>query len=239
MASTINQTSDSVWDNAHLYTSIKETNEVISLPIEGKVPEWLKGTLYRNGPGAFEINDDPNTSFNHAFDGFSFIQKYSIDGPSQSVVYRGSFVKSKTYTESMKQGHLTNRKFGTDPCKSIFGRFQSAFKFIDPIRHVDDTGVTVQKINDELLALTETVSGNILDPHTLESIGTLTALPYAKMVPAEIITISTAHIMYDAKRKMNVGYAGRITYKKHWLDVIFMFDDPKSDTETGIFIDRS
>ena len=224
-ATTIDQKEEFVWDNSHLFTTTTESEKEEIIQFEGSIPKWLKGNLYRNGPGANEINGDPTTGVNHAFDGFAFIQKYNIDGPSQSVGFRGSFIKSYIYTNSLKNGYLTSRQFGTDPCKSIFGRFQSTFFKRAARFSTDDTGVTVQMVNKELLALTETVTGNMLDSDTLERVGPLTTLPYAKSVESEILTITTAHVMYDEKRKMTIGYASRMTRKQHWLDVIFIYED--------------
>jgi beta,beta-carotene 9',10'-dioxygenase len=234
MTSAVAESSEQVWNNFNLFASTKETAEEHAIAFQGKVPEWLKGTLYRNGPGANEVNDDPSTGVYHAFDGFALIQKYTIEGPSQVVRFRTSFVKSHTYTESMKQGRLVVRQFGTDPCKSILGRFQSLFRARDPSSRTDDTGVTVQIVNNELLALTETIMGNAMDPNTLEPIGPLTALPYAKSVPSEIMTITTAHVMYDERRKMTIGYASRITSKEHLLDVVFIYDDPQEDIKQSM-----
>jgi hypothetical protein len=39
-----------------------------SLPTEGRFPDWLEGSLVRNGPGKFEAGND---LFNHHFDGFA------------------------------------------------------------------------------------------------------------------------------------------------------------------------
>ena len=226
------------WDASHLFASTTESTDEEKIEVQGKIPEWLKGTLYRNGPGANEINNDPKTSVYHAFDGFAYIQKYDIDGSSQIVRFRGSFIKSHTYTESLKNGHLTTRQFGTDPCKSIFGRFQSVFFGRDPATLTDNTSVTVQIVNKHLLALTETATGSILHPDTLEYLGPLTALPYAQPLDSEIISTATAHVMYDEKRKMTIGYSGRITRKEHWLDVIFLSDDEASkEQKTGDLID--
>ncbi|CAF5064076.1 unnamed protein product, partial [Rotaria sp. Silwood1] len=201
-------------------------------------PQYFKPTLYRNGPGPFEINNDFKTSVNHAFDGFAFIQKYSVDGQSQLVRFRGSFIKSHAYTQSLLNNRLIVRQFGTDPCKSIFGRFQSLFRSHDPTTSTDDTGVTVQLVHNQLLALTETVTGNILDSDTLELQGPLITLPYSQSMDSEIFTITTAHVMHDDKRQMTIGYSGRITYKGHWLDVIFIsdqsFNQDKTDDDDDI-----
>ena len=237
MTSAVSEKSEQVWNNFNLYASTKETTNEETIQFEGKVPEWLKGTLYRNGPGANEVNGDASTGVYHAFDGLAFIQKYSIDGSDQVVRFRGSFVKSHSYTESMKQGRFVTRQFGTDPCKSILGRFQSLFRAADPSTRTDDTGVTVQMVNNELLALTEIPTGNAMDPDTLEPIGPLTGLPYAKSVPSEIMTITTAHVMFDEKRKMTVGYGSRISSKQHWLDVVFIYENARDDIKTSRIIE--
>ena len=233
MTSVLTESDYKAWNNFNLYASTTDTTGEEKIDFQGQVPEWLKGNLYRNGPGANEVNNDATTSVYHAFDGFAYIQKYNIDGPSQSVRFRGSFIKSYSYTESLKNGRLITRQFGTDPCKSILGRFQSLFRSRDPTTFTDDTGVTVQMVNNELLALTEVVTGNVLDPDTLELLGPLTSLPYSKSVDSEILTTTTAHVMYDDKRKMTVGYGGRISRKTHWLDVIFISDDGSDEKKKG------
>ena len=229
MTTAVEQTQEPVWDNSHLFTTTTESEKEEIITFEGTIPDWLKGNLYRNGPGANEINGDPATGVNHAFDGFAFIQKYNIDGISQTVGFRTSFIKSYTYTNSMKNGYLSSRQFGTDPCKSIFGRFQNTFFNRSKSLPTDDTGVTIQMVNNELLALTETTTGNVLDSDTLERLGPLTTLPYAKTIEGEILSITTAHVMYDEKRKMTIGYSSRLSRKANWLDVIFIYDDAAAD----------
>lgn len=236
MTSGTTKKDEQVWNNFNLFASTTESTNEEPIEFRGIIPQWLKGTLYRNGPGANEIGNDLTTSVNHAFDGFGYIQKYTFDGEAQTVRFRGSFIKSHAYTKALKDGRSTVRHFGTDPCKSIFGRFQSMFQGRDPKTHNDDASVTIQLVNDQLLALTETVTGNILDPNTLELLGPLTTLPYAQPLDSEIMTITTAHVMYDAKRKMTVGYGGRITRKEHWLDIIFIADEPSNEGKAGCSI---
>ncbi|CAF2990567.1 unnamed protein product [Rotaria sp. Silwood2] len=237
MTSTVTE-NEQVWNNFYLFAPTTETIKEEIIEFQGKIPEWLKGTLYRNGAGANEINNDITTSVKHAFDGFGFIQKYNIDGPSQIVHFRASFIKSRAYKEALKNGHTVVRHFGTDPNKSIFGRFQSLFRSRDPTTYNDDSSVTVQMVHNELLALTETVTGNILDPNTLESLGPLISLPYAQTIDSEIMSIPTAHVMYDERRKMTVGYSIRITRKGHWLDVIFISDEASHKDITDDDVDQ-
>lgn len=229
MTSAVDNVEQPVWDNFNLFASTTETAEEENVVLQGSIPEWLKGNLYRNGAGANEVNGDPTSAFYHAFDGFAFVQKYNIDGPSQTVRFISSFIKSHTYINSLKSGRLLARQFGTDPCKTIFGRFQTTILRREPAQYSDDTSITIQMVNNELLALTETSTANILDSDTLERLGPLTVLPYREVVDAEIVSISTAHIMYDPKRKMTIGYSARLTRKQHWLDVVFIYDDNAAD----------
>ena len=174
MSTRFASTNEEKWNNSGLFTSTTECNEEIQLTFDKPLPSWLKGCLYRNGPGQFELNNDPNTSVNHAFDGFAYLQKYLIDGELNTIHFRSSFIKSRTYEESSKQGHLITRQFGTDPCKTIFGRFQLLFSPLDSRFLTDDTSVTIQRVNNELLALTETVVGYVVDENTLETVAPLT-----------------------------------------------------------------
>lgn len=231
MVTRFSSTNQEKWDNSGLFTSTTECQKETKLKLDKPLPSWLKGCLYRNGPGQFELNNDPNTSVNHAFDGFAYLQKYNIDGQLNTIQFQSSFIKSRTYEESSKEGRLITRQFGTDPCRSIFGRFQLLFSPLDPRLLTDDAGVTVQRVNKELLALTETVVGYVIDENTLETVAPLTTLSYTKPLETEILTLSTAHVMYDTKRKMTVGYATRMTRSHgHWLDVVFIFDDEQSSS---------
>jgi carotenoid cleavage dioxygenase-like enzyme len=41
----------------------------------GTIPRWLNGSLYRNGPGMFEVGEH---KFKHWFDGMSMLQRFQI-----------------------------------------------------------------------------------------------------------------------------------------------------------------
>ena len=233
MTSIIDDTTQTVWDNFNLFASSTESAKEETIIFQGLIPVWLNGNLYRNGAGANEINGDPRTGVKHAFDGFAFVQKYNINGSSQTIRFLTTFIKSHTYTNSLKNGRLVSRQFGTDPCKTIFGRFQTIFLRRDPTNYSDDTSITIQMVNNELLALTETSTANILNSDTLERVGPLTTLPYRDVVDSEIVSLSTAHIMYDQQRKMTIGYSARLTHKQHWLDVIFIYDDDAAGKPEG------
>ncbi|CAF2838252.1 unnamed protein product [Rotaria sp. Silwood2] len=194
--SNVREKDEKRWNNSNLFPYSRDVEDEQIIEFEGKIPQWLKGTLYRNGRGAYEINNDLKTSVNHTFD----------------VRFHGSFIKSHANTQSL----LNNR-------------------LIDPTTSTDDTGVTVQLVHNQLLALTETVTGNILDPETLELLGSLITLPYSQSIDSEIFTITTAHIMHNDKSQMIIGFNGRITHKGHWLYVIFISDQSFNQDKTGFF----
>jgi beta,beta-carotene 9',10'-dioxygenase len=223
------------WNTTSFFSSTQECNNPVKLIMNGKLPSWIKGCLYRNGPGQFEVNKDPSTSVNHPFDGFAYINKYEIDGENDCVYFQGSFIKSRSYKESVKRGCLVTRQFATDPCKSLFGRFQLLFSPRDPEQFPDNTLVTIQRVNNELLALSEVPMGYVIDEQTLETVSPLTSLPFAKQMPTEVLTLTTSHVMYDCKRKMTVSYATRITQLHgQWLDVIFIYDKETASSNAGI-----
>jgi carotenoid cleavage dioxygenase-like enzyme len=90
--------------------------------IVGSIPTWLEGSLYRNGPGLFEIGD---SHFRHLFDGQAKIHKFSIR--NGRVNYQSRFVHSENYKRNMVAQRIVVSEFGTlavpDPCKNIFQRY--------------------------------------------------------------------------------------------------------------------
>ena len=45
-----------------LRSLIKDNPEPVETKVIGKIPEWLSGTLFRNGPGRYEYGDK---KYNH------------------------------------------------------------------------------------------------------------------------------------------------------------------------------
>ncbi|WP_264769544.1 carotenoid oxygenase family protein [Coxiella burnetii] len=95
-------------------------NEVVisELPIEGALPEWLSGTLIRNGPAKFEAG---NKKLRHWFDGFAMLHQFAFqDG---KVSYANKFLESDAYRYVKAKGKMGYSEFATDPCRSIFNVF--------------------------------------------------------------------------------------------------------------------
>ena len=85
------------------------------------MPDWLKGTLYRNGPGQYRFGRDEGV---HVFDGMAVLHQYVIkDG---QVSYRNKLLDSDTYRRNKAANRIVVTEFGVvghpDPCKSLFKR---------------------------------------------------------------------------------------------------------------------
>ena len=67
-------------DQGILYKTANEVEKPLEVVGQGGgLPDWLEGTLIRDGPGLFEFGDH---SADHAFDGMAMLRRYHI-GPQE------------------------------------------------------------------------------------------------------------------------------------------------------------
>jgi beta,beta-carotene 9',10'-dioxygenase len=85
---------------------------VESLPVRGKIPGWLSGTLIRNGPGTFMVGDQ---RYRHWFDGLAMLHKFSI--VNGRVAYVNKFLNTQSYQAAKATETITYSEFATDPCR--------------------------------------------------------------------------------------------------------------------------
>ncbi|KAI9095566.1 retinal pigment epithelial membrane protein-domain-containing protein [Phlyctochytrium arcticum] len=81
--------------------------------VSTKFPKWLKGVLYRNGPGLFDLeyikdNYIGAVSFKHWFDGLPLVHRFELDGGTQTVQYRSRFMSKRL--ESLVRKHAADRR---------------------------------------------------------------------------------------------------------------------------------
>ncbi len=127
--------------------------------VTGKVPEALRGVLFRNGPGQMEVFGEPYT---HPFDGDGMVTRFGFEGGR--VTYRNRFVRTAAYCEEQLAGRMLYRSFGTNrPGGLLRNLFDTRFK------NAANTSVLLQ--NDRLYALWEGGLPHALDPETLETLG--------------------------------------------------------------------
>lgn len=155
------------------------------VPVEGDVPEWLSGTLLRNGPGKFSVGD---RAVNHWFDGFALLRRFAIgDG---TVEYASRFLRSDAYERARAEGDLLYGEFGTRPNDGLYGRVRRLLSG----ELTDNASITVERRLGEFVAVTETPRAWAFDPDSLRT------LDPRQFDDGLDVTGSTAHRRYDPQR---------------------------------------
>jgi carotenoid cleavage dioxygenase-like enzyme len=176
------------------FESLERETDGESLDVEGTIPEWLSGRLLRTGPAKFEVGDE---TYNHWFDGLAMLHRFGLrDG---DVSYRNRFLRSGAFEDATAEERIVRSEFGTDPCRSIFGRIMSFFSQ----KPVDNGNVNVAAYGDAYVSMTETPFPIAFDPDTLKTLG---PVPATENPDADM---STAHpvVDRDAGRAINVTLA--------------------------------
>src|SRR3990167_3286138 len=83
----------------------------------GEIPQWLSGSLISNGPAQFEVGE---TSFQHWFDGFAMLKKFTFQ--HGRVSFKNRFIHSQQYIKSNADQRLYQNEFGTYANASWSGR---------------------------------------------------------------------------------------------------------------------
>lgn len=134
-----------------------------SLPVEGTIPSWLSGTLVRNGPARWRLDDK---TVNHWFDGLAMLHKFEIsDG---RVSYANRFLDSPARRADEETGKMAYGEFATDPCRSLFKRITQIFTGTGVGANAS---ISIGKIADEFVAQTEAPMAVAFDLKTLDTIG--------------------------------------------------------------------
>ncbi|KAJ8110497.1 hypothetical protein ONZ43_g5854 [Nemania bipapillata] len=188
------------WPNEAGFEGLTEVRGPVGLKIEGFIPSWAAGTLYRTGPGGYNVENTPKGTFKttHWFDGFAHTHKFEIvadpHSPNKPVqVHYSSRHQSQDYVDIIqKTGQLPGLSFGQrqDPCIGLFSKMMSVFRREEPNRapasanvcvtvHSDLPGFTSkseQKLgghrsNGALYLATDASIIQEISPETLEPIG--------------------------------------------------------------------
>lgn len=129
------------------------------LRVEGRLPAWLSGAFYKNGPALFEIG---GRAYRHWFDGDGALTAVRIaDGQAQGAV---RIVQSAGLLEERRRGRATFGAYGTPP-SGLLPRLRA-------LRHTKNAANTSVMMHEgELLALWEGGRPTRLDPRDLTTLG--------------------------------------------------------------------
>lgn len=129
--------------------------------IEGRLPGWLRGTFFRNGPGRLEVGGQ---HVGHWFDGDGMLCKFSFR--NDGVYFANRYVRTPKYVRESEINGIDFRGFGTQRP----GGFHA--NFLRPPANPANTSVVWH--GNHLLALNEGGRPFAVDPATLETIGEFT-----------------------------------------------------------------
>ncbi|CAG7834109.1 unnamed protein product, partial [Allacma fusca] len=193
------------------------TIEPVTGSVQGRIPEWLEGTLIRNGTGITKVGDDV---YNHLFDGLAVLHRYHIS--NGKATYTSRPLESDTYKKNMAANRIVVSEFGTsgfaDPCKTIFERFQSNFQSMigkSKEAMTDNCSVNVGYYGDQLYAMTETNTIRRIDPENLKIVGDKTVI--TKYVAVNHAT-AHPHVCEDGS-VYNIGTSYRHSRGPHYVVV--------------------
>jgi carotenoid cleavage dioxygenase-like enzyme len=177
---------------------------VDELPVTGSLPGWLRGSLVRTGPAKFEVGE---RQFNHWFDGLAMLHRFAFE--SGSVSYANRYLQTRAYRAAQETGKISYSEFATDPCRTLFQRF---FAIFSP-KPTDNAAVSVAKLGEEYVAMTETPLPIAFEPDTLRTLG---VTDWAKAFRGQL---STAHPHFDQGELINyVAHFGpRTVYRLYSL----------------------
>ena len=149
-------------DYARGFASIHEEQPQVLATLQGALPDWLQGTLFRNGPALWHAGVTP---LKHWFDGFAMLHSFTMG--QGKVSYRNRFLQTPDLLAARARGRLMHPQFASDPCRGLFKKVASMF--------VSELGsnpnVNVTQLGQRFLALTETPLAIEFDPETLATAG--------------------------------------------------------------------
>jgi all-trans-8'-apo-beta-carotenal 15,15'-oxygenase len=140
----------------------KDFNGVIetqNIPIQGKIPKELRGSLYRNGAARFHLG---GASYKHWFDGDGMVQAFHFEDGKAS--HRGVLLRTPKLEKENKAGRFLYSGFGTD--------FADSLRIENPDM-VNPANINLLAINNgkDLYALWEGGSALQIEPKSLGTIG--------------------------------------------------------------------
>lgn len=175
-------------------TTLDNKVDCEKLTVDGAIPTWISGMLFRTGPAKFEVGSQ---KYRHWFDGLAMIHKYHIkDG---AVTYSNKYLESNSYKDAMQNKEITYGEFATDPCRSIFKKFAALFL---PMKITDNANVNTAMIDGKYVAMTETTMPIAFDPESLDTLGHIKFPKDNDPVMASAQT-STAHPHSDKTHHIN------------------------------------
>ncbi|KAK3612942.1 hypothetical protein LTR22_028376, partial [Elasticomyces elasticus] len=178
------------------FYATSEIPQPIPLEIMGIMPNWVEGSLYRGAAGTW---DTGNLTAEHWFDGFSRNHRFEI--AKGQVRYRSRNASDELVDFVRETGKLPGGSFGSDPCKIVFGAFETTFRDgIHPHGNTSSANVDVSYVPDYPgLARNTSSFGGPLDTLVATTDGNyLQQIDPVTMEPIEVSTYQAANLLLNS-----------------------------------------
>lgn len=172
--------------------------------IEGRVPEYISGSYYLNGPARFSFSD---LQYRHWLDGDGMV--YSLQFGDEGVCFTNRFVRTDKFVAEQAAGHPLFRTFGTAFPHDILRRGLSL---------ESPSNISVYPFGATLLAFGEQALPMQLNPATLETIA-----PFNFSGTLNSISPFSAHPKFDHVSGEMVNFGVFFSGKKAQL-CVYCFD---------------
>jgi carotenoid cleavage dioxygenase-like enzyme len=126
-------------------------------PLSGRLPDGLRGVLFRNGPAQFERNGE---RLGHWFDGDGMVQRFEFT--DAGVRHRGRFVQTDKRRDEEAAGRFLYAGFGFTPNNPRGSARPDA---------INAANTSILPFGDEIWALWEGGSPWRVDAETLDTLG--------------------------------------------------------------------
>ncbi|MDJ0839559.1 MAG: carotenoid oxygenase family protein [Acidobacteriota bacterium] len=156
------------------------------LAIQGRLPDYVRGIIYMNGPARFQIGDETRR---HWLDGDGMVR--ALDLAAGEAAFTSRYVQTKRYVEENEAGRRIYRSFGT--------AFQGD-SLIQNMSLASPANVSAYPFGPNLLAFGEQSLPWLLDPFTLDTLGEQPSVTKMNRLGA-----LSAHPKFDGDRMANFG----------------------------------
>ncbi len=177
-------------------TTLEQEITLEQLSIQGEIPLWLNGSLFRNGPSKFEVG---NQQYRHLFDGLAMLHKFTFK--EGKVSYRNRFLRSETYRKNLKAGKICVDEFATSINRSIWQNVGSLLN----LEISDNNNLNIAQIAGHFLAITGSANLIEFDPYTLETLG---KFDYTDNIPG---LLTTGHPQRDFEKQEIINFTTDIS----------------------------
>jgi len=181
----------------YYYQNLEEVKDV-PLTVQGRIPAWLEGEFVRNGPAIIKGKTQSVRSW---FDGLGKLHGFTFE--NGDVTYTCQFLKSTVYRNFETTGELDFDGFAQRATNSSFSLVD--FILDKPNPDITNANVTLSKINNQMVAMTEIPLPVVFD----KNLNTLGSFDYADSLPKNY-SFESAHILKDPQSNAMWNYLIKI-----------------------------